>query len=153
MAAQSPSERTRGRFDAFKLARERESLGGTVDAATLARLSDRVDDTPAPIAWRIVGTADSQGRPALDVELEGVVRLECQRCLQMMDWPVRQRTTLALARDDVDVARLDAESDDEVVLASTPLDPAALVEDELVLALPYAPRHADGECTPPQGNE
>jgi len=27
------------------------------------------------------------------------------------------------------------------VLAAAPLDPAQLVEDELVLALPYAPRH------------
>jgi uncharacterized protein len=86
----------------------------------------------------------------LAVSLDGEGVLECHRCLQAQPRPVHTRTMLALARDDADLARLDADSDDEVVLAAAPLDPAQLVEDELVLALPYAPRHADGECEPPQ---
>ena len=40
---------------------------------------------------------------------------------------------------------LDAETDGEVILADRPLDAATLVEDELVLTLPFAPRH-EGEC-------
>jgi uncharacterized metal-binding protein YceD (DUF177 family) len=32
------------------------------------------------------------------------------------------------------------------VLAHGPTDPLTLIEDELVLALPFAPRHPDGEC-------
>jgi len=38
-----------------------------------------------------------------------------------------------------------------VVLAQGPLDPAALVEDELVLATPFAPRHT--ECPMPDEPE
>jgi uncharacterized protein len=152
MAERAPAERLRGRFDGFRLARDRDSLTGTVDAAELPRIRDRVLDGPAPVAWRIDGSADSQGRPALTVALDGEIQLECQRCLQALAWPVHQRTALVLARDESDMARLDADSDDEVVLAATPLDPAQLVEDELVLALPYAPRHADGACAPPQGD-
>ena len=143
-------EGTRGRFDAFRLARGHERLEGSVDAATLPRVADSVLKQPAPIAWRIDGTKDAMGRPALEVALDGDIELECQRCLQAQTWPVHTRTMLVLARDDADLARLDADSDDEVVLAAAPLDPAQLVEDELVLALPYAPRHADGECAPPR---
>ena len=143
------SDGNRGRFDAFRLARDRGHRDGTVDAATLPRVADMVQDSPAPIAWRIEGTQDALGRPALAIALDGDIVLECQRCLQAQTWPVHTRTVLVLARDDADLARLDADSDDEVVLADTPLDPAQLVEDELVLALPYAPRHADGECAPP----
>ena len=150
MTKRPSSDGNRGRFDAFRLARERGQLQGTLDAASLPRVSDTVKDGPAPIAWRIEGTQDALGRPALAVLLDGEVALECQRCLQAQAWPVHTRTVLALARDDADLARLDADSDDEVVLAAAPLDPAQLVEDELVLALPYAPRHADGECEPPQ---
>ena len=154
MATRSANDRTipegtRGRFDAFRLAREQERLEGTLDAAGLPRVADSVMKRPAPIAWRIDGTKDAMGRPALEIALDGDVELECQRCLQAQAWPVHTRTMLVLARDDADLARLDADSDDEVVLAASPLDPAQLVEDELVLALPYAPRHPDGECVPP----
>ena len=150
MTKRPSSDGTRGRFDAFRLARERGSLDGTVDASDLPRVADAILDGPAPIVWRIEGTQDALGRPALTIVLEGDIELECQRCLQAQTWPVHTRTVLVLARDDADLARLDADSDDEVVLAAAPLDPTQLVEDELVLALPYAPRHADGECAPPR---
>jgi uncharacterized protein len=51
-----------------------------------------------------------------------------------------------LARDERELAALDAGSESEVVLAEGSLDPLTLVEDELVLALPFAPRHAEGDC-------
>jgi len=63
--------------------------------------------------------------------------------------PIAQRNLLLLAHGDDDAEQLDADSDAEVLVASTPLEPATLVEDELVLTLPYAARHADGECTAP----
>ena len=46
-----------------------------------------------------------------------------------------------------ELARLDDASEGEVLLADRPLEPAMLVEDELVLTLPFAPRH-EGECPP-----
>ena len=52
---------------------------------------------------------------------------------------------VAAAHDDAELARLDADSDVEVIVADGPLDPAALVEDELLLTVPYVPRH-EGNC-------
>jgi uncharacterized protein len=143
------SMRAPGRFDAFRLARERGSLAGSVDATTLPRLADRVIGAQAPVDWRIDGTVDAMGRPALTVQLEGSVTLECQRCLEALEWAISQRTLLLLAHDEAETARLDAESEAEVLLAATALDPETLVEDELVLALPYVARHPDGCCKPP----
>ena len=141
--------RAQRRFDAFRLARERGSLAGSVDATTLPRLADRVIGTRAPIDWRIEGTVDAMGRLALAVLLEGTVTLECQRCLGSLELPISQRTQLLLAHDEAETARLDAESDAEVLLAATTLDPQTLIEDELVLALPYVARHPEGSCKPP----
>ena len=60
--------------------------------------------------------------------------------------PVAQRTLLLLARDERELARLDAEDHEhEVVLADAPLDPLTLVEDELLLTLPLR-RGATREC-------
>jgi DUF177 domain-containing protein len=137
------------RFDAWRVARERESLAGSIDAATLTRLSDRVGGAHAPIAWRIEGTVDVAGRPALNVMLDGTVTLECQRCLGALAWPIVQRTELLLAHDDAEAASLDADSESEVLVAAGPIDTGTLIEDELVLALPYIARHPEGSCAPP----
>jgi len=104
---------------------------------------------PSPMDWRIEGTVDAMGRLALAVALDGVVTLECQRCLEAFDMAISQRTQLLLAHDEAETARLDAESDDEVLLAATALDPQTLIEDELVLALPYIARHPDDSCELP----
>ena len=138
-------------FSAHRLARERRSLAGTLDPAASTRLEDRLPERSSGtgIAWKITGTTDAAGRPALAIEVSGVIALECQRCLQPLAWTVNQKTEVALAGSEDEADALDAESDAEVVLAAGPLDPIELVEDELLLTLPYAPTHAEGECTPP----
>ncbi len=145
------------RFDAFRLAREHGTLEGQVDLHAMPRLAEwlaaeesEAGDTPAWFGWRISGGEDAQQRPALAIRLEGVVPAVCQRCLGTLAWPVAQRTEVLLARSEAEVAQLDADSESEVIVAASPLDPAVLVEDELLLTVPYAPRHAEA-CEPPAG--
>ena len=137
----------RGAFDAFQLARQRQAFGGVVDARLLARAVDRLaGDDPVPLAWRIVGTADGAGRPAVEVELEGEMPLCCQSCLQPFSLPVRQQTLLLLAHDEAELARLDEGDEHEVVLAAGSLVAHELVEDELLLTLPFVPRCGRADC-------
>jgi uncharacterized protein len=140
---QKTSERRGGTFDAFDVARRGATLSGTVDVATLPRVADTIaaDADSAKVAWRITGSGDERGRPALDVELHGGVPLECQRCMQVFVWPLEQQTTLLLARDERELGMLDAEDETvEVILAHAPQETLTLIEDEVLLALPFAPR-------------
>jgi uncharacterized protein len=132
------------RFDAFKLAARGAELAGSVDPASLPRVGERVAEAGGRLDWRIRGGEDGQGRPALTVMLEGEVPLACQRCLGTMRQGVAQQTTLLLARDDAELVRLDEASEYEVVLAGAPIEALGLVEDELLLSLPFAPRHEEG---------
>src|SRR6185312_7774567 len=106
-----------GRFDALRLARERGEVAGCVDPHELPRVADLLSDGPASIAWRIEGIADASGRLALRVALKGAVTLVCQRCLADLEWPIDQATEVLLARDEGELAALDADSSVEVVLA------------------------------------
>jgi uncharacterized protein len=143
----SRGKTSRGRrFDALRLARERGAVAGSVDAHELPRVADLLSDGPASIEWRIEGAADVSERPSLRIALKGAVPLVCQRCLADFESPIDQDTEVLLARDEAELATLDADSRLEVVLADGPVDPLVLVEDELVLALPFAPRHPVGEC-------
>jgi uncharacterized protein len=138
-----------GRFDAQSLARRGAVIEGRVDPAALPRVRDLLagEDSASTLNYRIAGSADGSGHPALEIALTGAVSLTCQRCLRVFAWPVDQRTLLLLARDESELARLDeADREHEVVLANAPLDPMALVEDELLLTMPYVPRCPESEC-------
>lgn len=136
------------RFDAFGLAARGESFGGEVDVAGRARIADRLapGSSAVPIAWEIAGGHDDAGRPTLTVTIEGSLPLVCQRCLQPFEWPVAQQTELLLARTEGELEPLDHSAEAEVVLAAAPLDAMTLVEDEILLSLPFAPSHAEEQC-------
>jgi uncharacterized protein len=138
------------RFDAMKLAERGGSVAGEVDPVGLQRLAERVvqpsDADHARIQWSIVGGRDAQRRPALTLGLDGMLFVICQRCLRPLAVPVAQQTELLLARDEAELARLDVD-EQEVILAAAPIDSLTLVEDELLLSLPFAPCHEKGECT------
>jgi uncharacterized protein len=145
--AQSSGCKRQTRFDALKLSASGESLAGTADARDFPRLVDRLaeDAGPARIDWRLTGGTDGQRRALLTLTLAGSVPLICQRCLQPFVASVNQTTELLLARSEAELKRLDAD-EDEVILATDRLDPLALIEDELLLSLPFSPRHGQGEC-------
>jgi uncharacterized protein len=134
-----------GRFDAFRLAAREESFAGRLDVARRARIADRLAAGAAMVAWKIAGGHDDLQRPIVSLTLKGSLPLVCQRCLQPVDVPLDQRSELLLAHDDAELARLDAD-EREVVLAAMPLDAMTLIEDELLLSLPFAPMHPEGRC-------
>lgn len=138
-----------GSFDAFRLARERGVLEGTLDAVDSDRLMERVaegEEGQGLVQWRIAGTTDSAGRLALAIAVEGEVPVTCQRCLSDFLFPVDRETVAVLARSEQEADGLDASTDDEVLVADHPLVAAELVEDELLLTLPFAPMHPQGAC-------
>ena len=148
---QQSSMRRDGSFDAFDVAARGLDLSGDVDASALTRVADRLAEGSAGLKWRIAGTVDARGHPALEVSLDGAVPLECQRCLRPFSWQVSQRTVLLLAHDENELARLDGDDEHEVIAAAAPVDALGLVEDELLLTLPFAPHCARKDCVSAAG--
>ncbi|HZQ61309.1 MAG TPA: YceD family protein [Casimicrobiaceae bacterium] len=139
------------RFDAFALVARQGHLEGAVDPFDLDRVQDSLGDEdgeipPARVAYRLEGETDALGRAVLNLTLDGEVPLQCQRCMRLFSWPVHQRTQLLLAHDEQELSYLDDNDEREVLLAAGPLDPVQVVEDELVLTLPYVPRCDRPDC-------
>ncbi|MEP6701707.1 MAG: DUF177 domain-containing protein [Betaproteobacteria bacterium] len=106
-----------------------------------------VVDPSVQIGYRVEGGADGQGRPSLTIELSGTVDLICQRSLHPMPFRLGRRTAVLLAANEREVSAWDRDAEDaEVVLAHEPLELDALLEDEFLLSLPYAPLCDDPEC-------
>jgi uncharacterized protein len=143
---QASAERVPGTFDAFALARRGAAIAGALDASTLPRVADRLAPGRAPLRWRIAGTADGAQHPALEIAVDGTVPLECQSCLRTFQWPVAQRTLVLLARDERELARLDQADESEVIVGDAAQVARTLIEDELLLTLPFAPQCRRDDC-------
>jgi uncharacterized protein len=86
-----------------------------------------------------------EGRIVAEVTLATQVQLLCQRCLEPMPWPVQSSSRVTLVESEAAAAELPPEL--ETALAPDGrLHLADLVEEELLLALPAAPLHPEGEC-------
>lgn len=136
-------------IDGLEFASSGASASGTFAVRELPRLQDLLASDTGDIAYTVQGTRDEQGRPALEVRVRGVLQLRCQRCLEAMSFRVDldERLVLAATQAEVDAAPSDPNAPDRVVAArEMPL--RDMIEDELILAIPYAPRHESCQAHP-----
>ncbi|MDR2209303.1 MAG: YceD family protein [Azoarcus sp.] len=132
--------------DVFGFAAGGGALEGEVPVARLDRLSDQLATTQGVVSWRLSGSLDAEGRPRLDLALSGRLVLLCQRCLDGLNWDLVVESALLPVRAGQDFPEDDLENDEVDVLevnGDGEFDVLSLVEDEIILALPIAPRHAD----------
>jgi len=134
-------------IDSLEFARSEQQLGGSVPVASLKRLEDVLFDTVGDLDYQLSGTRDKRKRPQLALSVTGRLHLQCQRCLGLLDYAVDVASILVLVPRG---ARLDEDLDDpeapDAIEASSELEIAGLIEDEVLLSLPLAPRHREGEC-------
>jgi uncharacterized protein len=133
-----------GTIDGRRFAAERGALTGTLAISDLPRLAE-MGCTAAALAYAVRGGADPEGQGTLEVEASGALELTCQRCLGAVEVPLATASVLELADSQAEIDAADDEQDR--VLASKAMDVAALVEDEVILALPMVPMHARCEAT------
>jgi uncharacterized protein len=133
-------------IDGFEFASAGASLRGALPIRDFPRLNDMLARHEGEVAYEIEGLRDERGRPGLRLKVRARLELRCQRCLEGLPFEVQADEVLVLAgtQAEIDAEPTDVHAADRVVAAKE-MPVRELVEDELILALPYAPRHA--ECS------
>lgn len=130
-----------------EFAREGGSLSGTTALADMPRLTDLLAHVKGDASWALVGGVDRIERPYLRLKVQVEVQLVCQRCMKPLSFFVNADTVLTQFADEEKLDEAVAQDEDlEGILIEPELDVEVLVEDEILLALPYAPRHE--RCDP-----
>jgi uncharacterized protein len=136
-------------LDVVAFAAQAGDLAGELPLESLHRLSDfsAPDAAPAPeamVVWQVRGES-REVRGATQVWLhlraQTTLAMTCQRCLQPLSVPLDVDRHLRFVPGEDAAAAEDADSEDDVLATTASLDVPALIEDELVLALPWVPRH------------
>lgn len=134
-------------IDVLEFARSAQQLSGSVAVASLKRLEDVLHDSEGILQYDLHGGRDERLRPLLQIAVSGRLHLSCQRCLGLLDYPLEISDTLLVIPPGSDDGEAIADPDAPDTVEENPeLDVASLVEDEVLLALPLAPRHAQAEC-------
>ena len=129
-------------IDSLAFARDARSLQGELPIAGLTRVLDLLADSAGQLSYRIEGVMGPRNRAQLQLQLDGVMSVCCQRCLEGVDYSLKVRSLLEFVDDEEDLTQEDLEDDSKDFLtAQSELDVVALIEDEIILELPSAPRH------------
>jgi uncharacterized protein len=125
-------------IDGLAFARSAGMVKGRLDMESLPRLAQSACSMAA-LDFVLAGEINERGKPGIRLAVNGSVRMQCQRCLGDVEFPLRLETRLELALNEAEI--LAAEDEIERVVASRDMSVAALVEDEVILALPMVPKH------------
>lgn len=146
-------------IDAFDFARRGQVLKGVFSVHRLDRLLEGLPEQPVSdlsvldgppavpgiVRYEIEGRRTKDERSELVVKIQAHLVLECQRCLGELVLPVNRQTVFQLVRRESDLDDEDIEDEDfgqpEKIVGSPKFDLCDLVEDELILDVPYVPRH------------
>jgi len=134
----------------LEFAREGRFIAGSVPIAKLERLADVLFDRAGSLECELRGGSDDEGKPFLDLRIVGSLNLLCQRCLSSLSYQLDIDSRLMLVAPGAQWPDDEPEGDGpDAIEASVTQAVLPLVEDEVLLALPIAPRHED--CRPPVG--
>ena len=128
--------------DAFVFARNSGSLNGVLAVSAMDRLHDLLTDVAGEVIWQMEGYRGERGEAMLHLTVSGSISLACQRCLGAISFELEVDRLLELVPADADLSQDELEDDSRDYLpVEKELDVAELVEDEILLSLPVAPRH------------
>jgi len=127
-------------INSLAFARDAGSLQGELPIASLTRVLDMLVDSAGNLSYRVEGSLSSRNRPQLMLHLNGVLSVCCQRCLEGIDYPLEVRRVLEFVDEELTQEEIEDDSKD-FLPAQREFDVVELIEDEVILDLPSAPRH------------
>jgi uncharacterized protein len=132
-------------LEPFRLAREDALLELRVPLDAFPRLAAAVVGAEGPVEVRVAFARDENGRCRARGSLAVTLDLNCANCREVGQRRLEVPVDLCIVTSD-DAARALASELDPLVLDGSTATPAALFEDDLLLALPERPCEDLGRC-------
>ena len=135
------------RLDVAAFADAKAVLSGTELLQKYERLAQELQ-APAPdltLDWQATGgarkAANGSVYPSVHLQVQATLPLTCQRCMGEVTEAVEVDRHFLFVADEATAAALDDESDDDVLAIAPDFNLQALIEVEVLMALPLVPRH------------
>lgn len=121
----------------------------TLDAreplARFERLAEMLEATDGDVEIHLHFHTDLQGTKRIDGAVQATLMVQCQRCLKPLPLPVDTQFAAAVVWSDDEAGRVPKDLEPYIV-GEEPQDIRDLIEDELIISVPYACYHDEGAC-------
>jgi len=131
--------------DPWRLADVGKRLEGDVSLGRFSRLAQLVLSSAGDAVYTLDFFRDRQKRACVKLHVSAAFDMQCQRCMQAMRVEVESHPHLVVVEGIEEAEQLPEELE-PLMLEKGRLRPLELLEDEILLALPQVPMHAEGEC-------
>ena len=129
--------------DVFELARTGRSLAGAVPINAMPRLLPLLANVDGDVDYEFRGFIDQRQRPAGSLCLKATLNLVCNHCDKPVSFLLDAHRDYYFVRDERALhAVVDDTADEDPLVGDKRFDLRALLEEEIILGLPIAPRHA-----------
>ena len=145
-----PSEKLPQSVIVRKLVDSRAILAGYVVPERLPRVDGAVSAFVGNFQVELDFGLNESKKSKIDVQINGDVEMQCQRCLEPVTVPVSIETTLTVAAHDEE-ARAQIKDYEPILLNDEGvLDIDALIEEEILLSLPVVAMHPEKVAMHPE---
>ncbi|MDD4914264.1 MAG: YceD family protein [Methylococcales bacterium] len=126
-------------IDPLLLAERHSVLSGAIKITALERLSDLVAECDGFVEIEVAFTKEGK-QPVASGTIKTELMLECQSCLQPLPWPLDIGFKLGVVASMAEADRLKIDCE-PLLFNGEKISLNALIEDEILLALPDYPKH------------
>lgn len=136
-------------INSIEFARKALEIHDRIALSQFSRLNDLLSDIKGEIDYSLAGGSNADNKPVLRLRAQGNLMLQCQRCREPFRFELDIDSTFVVVADEADipvVAEDEEALDDDYLVADMQMQVLDLVEDEILLALPYAPKHDEAQC-------
>lgn len=153
-------------IDNLDYARSFRETRATITGCDFSRLAEAAVDLAGDVVYALQGLIDEQGRSVLILHVQATVNLLCQRCLEEFQQQIDQTDKFVVLQSEAEIVAIEVAQEDsglhedeaqnsgwqeDYLVYSDRFDVLALIEDALLLSIPYSPRHLQGSCSVPVG--
>ncbi len=138
--------------DIRKLASSGAVIEGSVKVSELGRLAQALAEDSGTVSYCLRFGVTEEGIPSIAGQVEGSVVVLCQRCLEPMELDLRSEFLLGAVDSDERARQLPGRLE-PLVLQEDIVDTAAVLEEELLLCLPFVSYHSQDECKQKVGHQ
>lgn len=121
------------------------SIDAREPLARFARLAEMLESSDGDVEVHLHFYTEPQGPKRIDGRVQATLTVLCQRCLKPLALPIDSQFRAAVVWSDEEAGRLSKDVEPYIV-GEEPQDIRDLIEDELIISVPYANYHDDGAC-------
>lgn len=134
-------------IDNIDFSRKSREIRDIIRLSDFKRLQDLCLNLEDSIVFVLRGFENKYKELCLELSIEGKLSLICQRCSEKLEHTIFLKSGF-LIKEETQLTdfEVDDHADYDLIEGSAKMDVLSLIEDEIILSLPVAPKHESDKC-------